>query len=453
MASLSKLDAIYRTIVLSKFFTKGWGKPENLKRLFAFRKVISNRATCQRLVDPDYPVIIEKIENHQNYKILDGHLISPFVHYLPEVVPEESKIARFQILLPNTWPCEPLRPICLHLAGTGDHFYWRRRMLMARPLLKDYGIASILLENPFYGSRKPKTQKRSSLHNVSDIFVMGGCLILESLALFHWCEKEGFGPLGITGISMGGHMASLAGCSWHKPIPIIPCLSWSTASQVFTHGVMSAGIPWPLLQNQYSSDNVYQDEIWKMLHSPEESDAFKAGIHFSRNYPSSLDRVESLTEENTISKQNTSFHNQSSYLKPPERQQILSNSTTKTPNPDALMKASELSHLKALNFMRGIMDECTHLGNFTPPVDSTLSIVVTAKHDAYVPRDGIESVGDLWKGCDIRYIDSGHIAAFLFNHGVFRKAIIDAFENTAQKYYGQTSILTDEMKLKQNIKS
>lgn len=38
---------------------------------------------------------------------------------------------------------------------------------------------------------------------------MGGCLILETLALFHWCEKEGFGPLGITGISMGGHVGIL----------------------------------------------------------------------------------------------------------------------------------------------------------------------------------------------------------------------------------------------------
>lgn len=38
---------------------------------------------------------------------------------------------------------------------------------------------------------------------------MGGCLILETLALFHWCEKEGFGPLGITGISMGGHVSIL----------------------------------------------------------------------------------------------------------------------------------------------------------------------------------------------------------------------------------------------------
>jgi len=51
--------------------------------------------------------------------------------------------------------------------------------------------------------------RRSSLHNVSDLFVMGGALVLESLVLFHWCERQGYGPLGITGISMGGHVSNL----------------------------------------------------------------------------------------------------------------------------------------------------------------------------------------------------------------------------------------------------
>jgi len=51
--------------------------------------------------------------------------------------------------------------------------------------------------------------RRSILCNVSDIFVMGGCLILESLVLLHWCEREGFGPLGVTGLSMGGHVSIL----------------------------------------------------------------------------------------------------------------------------------------------------------------------------------------------------------------------------------------------------
>lgn len=50
--------------------------------------------------------------------------------------------------------------------------------------------------------------RRSNLQHVSDIFVMGACLILESLVLFHFCERNGFGPLGASGLSMGGHVST-----------------------------------------------------------------------------------------------------------------------------------------------------------------------------------------------------------------------------------------------------
>lgn len=139
--------------------------------------------------------------------------------------------------------------------------------------------------------------RRSSLKNVSDLFVMGGALILESTVLLHWLEREGYWPLGMTGISMGGYvsdmsntrfyplnhfeptehpghswtaptgiptfvwclphsslhmfgflvclfvqMASLAVTNWPKPIPLIPCLSWSTASSVFTRVTHSTNV-------------------------------------------------------------------------------------------------------------------------------------------------------------------------------------------------------------------
>ena len=145
---------------------------------------------------------------------------------------------------------------------------------------------------PTDGLRKPVNQNRSNLNNVSDIFIMGGCLILETLALLHWAEKMGFGPLCITGISMGGHVrntlclkilanvynwsnvtkqnASLAATSWHKPIGVVPCLSWTTASCVFTQGVMSGSIPWQVLQSQYLSyGKDDKDELKKLIHSPE----------------------------------------------------------------------------------------------------------------------------------------------------------------------------------------
>jgi len=33
---------------------------------------------------------------------------------------------------------------------------------------------------------------------------------------------------------------------------------------------MSEAIPWKLLQDQYFSDNTYEDKIAKLVHSPEE---------------------------------------------------------------------------------------------------------------------------------------------------------------------------------------
>ena len=94
---------------------------------------------------------------------------------------------------------------------------------MCKPLL-DYGITSIIVENPFYGSRKPADQSGSCLLNVQDLFIMGGSLVLECLVLFNYLERCNYGPLGVTGVSLGGHMCSLAGCSWPKPISIVPCL-------------------------------------------------------------------------------------------------------------------------------------------------------------------------------------------------------------------------------------
>jgi hypothetical protein len=71
--------------------------------------------------------------------------------------------------------------------------------------------------------------------------------------------------------------------------------------------------------------------------------------------------------------------------------------------------------------MRGIMDECTYVGNFSKPVDTENIIVVAAKCDGYVPMgDGLPGLDDLWPGIEVRFVDMGHVAAFIFNQGAFR---------------------------------
>lgn len=75
---------------------------------------------------------------------------------------------------------------------------------------------------------------------------------------------------------------------------------------------------------------------------------------------------------------------------------------------------------EALHFMRGIMDECTHLKNFSVPVDPSLIIVVAARYDAYMPREGTVPIDHLWPGCEIRYVECGHITGYVLYQSLFR---------------------------------
>ncbi|XP_060757141.1 protein ABHD18 isoform X2 [Neoarius graeffei] len=363
-----------------------------------------------------------QVEDHSDCRIHSGHFVSPLEHFVPGILPAESVKASFQFIVPKKWKRH--RPVCIHLAGTGDHFFWRRRTLMARPMIKEAGMASLLLENPYYGHRKPKDQKRSSLKNVSDLFVMGGALIVESAALLHWLEREGFWPLGMTGISMGGHMASLAVTNWPKPIPLIPCLSWTTASTVFTTGVLSRAVNWRELEKQYATHTVYEDEIIHMLEYCG-TDSFRMGQDFVRDAPGNFDKLSnvSLSPELLLQQRDAGDR----------LERMLSSSIRGGQTHFETHRRCSLQR-ESVCFMKGVMDECTHIANFSVPVDPSLIIIVQAKEDAYVPRSGVRSLKDVWPGCEVRYLNGGHITAYLFKQAMFRQAIYDAFERFVQKY-------------------
>lgn len=454
---VSRLDILYRRLLLTKLFIQGWGKPEDLKRIFEFRRIIGNREKCKDLVPKDYPVFIDKVEDQSDCQIHNGYFISPLEDIVPGILPPESVKARFQFIVPKKW--KQHRPVCIHLAGTGDHFFWRRRTLIARPMIKEAGMASLLLENPYYGYRKPKDQIRSSLRNVSDLFVMGGALILESAVLLHWLEREGYWPLGMTGISMGGHMASLAVTNWPKPIPLIPCLSWSTASNVFTTGVLSKAVNWRELEKQYATHSVYEQEIIRMLEYCG-ADSFKMGQDFVKNSPGSFDTLSDLELPGQLlglsapRRERLGLHRQpgggggrDSMRVGWQRDsqgldQILSAVSSSRPHMNMLHAKNmgagsgqrQSLQRESLCFMKGVMDECTHIANFSVPVDPSLIIVVQAKEDAYIPRIGVRGLQEIWPGCEVRYLNGGHISAYLFKQGVFRQAIYDAYDRFLQKY-------------------
>ena len=108
-SNASKFDSIYRSLLLTRFFTKGWGKPEHLKRLFELRRQLAFRPNAVNIVDRNYPVTITKEEVKSDHRILEGHFVTPGVHHLPQLLPKESVQAHFQAVLPLEWKSSHFR--------------------------------------------------------------------------------------------------------------------------------------------------------------------------------------------------------------------------------------------------------------------------------------------------------------------------------------------------------
>ncbi|XP_073896541.1 protein ABHD18 isoform X9 [Macaca fascicularis] len=246
-------------------------------------------------------------------------------------------------------------------------------------------------------------------------------------------------------------MASLAVSNWPKPMPLIPCLSWSTASGVFTTGVLSKSINWRELEKQYYTQTVYEEEIIHMLEYCG-TDSFKMGQEFVKCFTSSADKLTNLNlvsrtlnldiTNQVVSQKPADCHNSSKTSVSATSEGLLLQDTSKMKcfnqtlstnkssytscNPQSyhlLSKEQRRNNLRkeSLIFMKGVMDECTHVANFSVPVDPSLIIVVQAKEDAYIPRTGVRSLQEIWPGCEIRYLEGGHISAYLFKQGLFRE--------------------------------
>lgn len=207
------MRVVWTSLVRRAFFHDGWGGAERLVRLAALRTQLASddldalvRSEAARLrhaaptlslasaasLTPKLPLGTAKRER---VLVFDGALPSPATDLLGEALPERSRTCYFQLVVPasaverdvsmleggNALGQElaqaigakgskgrrlegapravqgPL-PLCFLYGGTGEHYFWRRRTMVAVPLARDHGIASVIIENPFYGHRRPPGQ-------------------------------------------------------------------------------------------------------------------------------------------------------------------------------------------------------------------------------------------------------------------------------------------------------
>ena len=209
---------------------------------------------------------------------------------------------------------------------------------------------------------------------------------------------------------------------------------------------MSGSVPWQILESQYLSyGQECKEEFDRLINSPEKivSIVFIMNLNYNNFLSFQTFDKELVDAGKTFAKSFINFNNflsdlnmsLSSYL------EKLFSSTSFTSTSNSLRKTKLINETMLLkrntfNFMRGIMDECTHLANFSPLVDPELAIIINARHDGYVPSHGVMPLTNIWPGSTVRYLNRGHVSAILLDNDVSRQAIADSLNLTASKYYG-----------------
>lgn len=119
------------------------------------------------------------------------------------------------------------------------------RVAMAGHLARK-GIRSIILENPYYGSRHPNPEHSQPIRTVADFMVMGAAAVNEARGILMWLHNE-LWEIGVAGYSMGGNTTGVVAATMPVPLAVAPLAASHSPGPVFLDGVLRRGIAWDAL--------------------------------------------------------------------------------------------------------------------------------------------------------------------------------------------------------------
>jgi hypothetical protein len=135
----------------------------------------------------------------------------------------------------------------------------RARFGIARRLARR-GIGSFVLENPYYGIRRPDDHDGQPIRTVSDFFRMGIGAVMEGRGLLATIRHAGCIP-GVAGYSMGGNISAIVSSTMPFPIATAPLAASYSPSPVYLDGALRGGIDWGALGGQSSAEPRLRDAL------------------------------------------------------------------------------------------------------------------------------------------------------------------------------------------------
>jgi len=182
---------------------------------------------------------------------LDGSLVrrGEFRSPAAALMPEACATAPVEMRLPRGSRIADRPPMVLLLAATGEQgFTFRRRT--STSLLRR-GIGVLMLENPYYGARRPAGQMMAVLRTVRDQFAMNTATVDEARALLSWLQREGYERIGASGYSQGGMMAAFASALTPFPVAVVPRAAGRAAMPIFTQNALMRRFAWDKLAEPF----------------------------------------------------------------------------------------------------------------------------------------------------------------------------------------------------------
>ncbi len=226
-----------------RFFEDGWGD-------LALCDVADPDALLRRRTRPIEVTLGPAVRAHGGL-LHEGSFASP-----EERLPPCARTARLKLLLPE----RRVRAVFVHLAAAGDQGF-ALRLRFAEPLLA-HGIGALVLENAYYGERRPKEQRAHQVRCVSDMHLMAAATFLEGRALLRWLrDVRGVERVGVTGFSMGGQLAAMVGAAASFPVAVVPIAPACSPDSVLRDGVLRHVPSWRKLAAEGEDEQAVREAL------------------------------------------------------------------------------------------------------------------------------------------------------------------------------------------------
>lgn len=214
-----------------RFFTDGWGDASIID-------------TAVLSTDHPQPIPIDWVSEVTDV----GLTTSVGVFESPaEILPDHARHGAVTRVMPENGADR----IVVLMAAWNEHDS-RARFGIARRLAQR-GIGSLVLENPYYGIRRPDDHDGQPIRTVADFFRMGIGAVMEGRGLLATIRDSGSVP-GVAGYSMGGNISALVSATTPFPIATAPLAASYSPSPVYLDGALRGGIAWEALGGRLSAE-------------------------------------------------------------------------------------------------------------------------------------------------------------------------------------------------------